>query len=146
MSNTTFNNIKVSDDSGKLILPTDKKLRESYFSVLKQIYILKIDVFWFHEIINFISIYCGVDIDTAKKRAKQLVRFGLIEYISSSVNGHRYIVRIYIKDYNNRIYILDDFDLFCRIIPDQVPTIVEPDMCLIQKYKNKSLLGGYFDE
>lgn len=122
-----------------IVLPKNEGLKDAYVALIKSMYLEHQEDFWLTEILTMISTECGVTIETAKDRCKQLVRFGLVKYLYSSLGGHRYIVLAYSKQDDDVRYV-DDWGRFNRLIENQFDNLVETDLMKISKSMNS--LGG----
>lgn len=124
-------------DKDSVVLPVNSGLRDAYVAVLKSVYFEHCDNFWLSELINIVAADCGVSVETATDRCKQLVRFRLLKYLHSSLSGHRYIVLVFCR----RGEVLDetpvsDWDEFNRLIGIQFSNSVETDLMKIRKSMN----------
>lgn len=118
-----------------IVLPVNTGLREAYSALLKSMYVEELDDFWLDDIINTISLDCGISVDTAKDRCKQLIRFKLIKYIYSSLCGHRYRILVFFKN-GEAVHHVDSWDLFEQLIKGHFDAIVETDLLKIRKSMN----------
>jgi len=123
-----------------IIQPANSGLRDAYFAILKEMYAVQQDNFWMQDIVDIISLDCGISVDTAKDKFKQLARFKLLKYIYSSLSGHRYIVLVFSKNDENEnkdvpAYI-DSWFKFNRLIENQFPALVEDDLVRVRRSMN----------
>lgn len=104
------------DFDEKIVLPVNAGLRDAYLAILKSVYFEHRDDFWLSELISMVATDCGISIDTATDKCRQLVRFRLLKYLHSSLSGHRYIVLVFSKrDGAVGKEPLDDWDEFNRL-------------------------------
>lgn len=129
---------------GKLILPVNARLREAYIAILNSVYVHHKDVFLLGELQNIIADSCGMTFDTATSWCKQLDKFKLIKYLTSSIMGHQYVVRMYVKT-GEKIYLVDTWSEFDQIIMDQLNGIVESDLAQLCRSVNTLEESGLRD-
>lgn len=131
-------------EASKLILPAGPRLKTAYMATLKSMYIDHKDVFFLGELVNIIALGCGVSVDTATNYCKELDKFKLIHYQGSSIMGHKYAVRVYVRD-GGRIVHVDTWSEFDQIIMDQLDHIVESDLAELCRSVNTLEESGLRD-
>ena len=114
----------MEQELGKLIIPVSSRLRDAYIAILNSVYVHHKDVYLLGELENIIALECGVSVDTATNYCKELDRFKLIKYLTSSIMGHQYVVRVYVKT-GEKIFPVDTWSEFDQIIKDQLDNVVE---------------------
>lgn len=125
-----------------IVLPVNPGLRDAYSALLKSMYIEELDDFWLDDIINTISLDCGISVETARDRFKQLIRFKLIKYIYSSLCGHRYRILVFSKITTKddkevaEILHVDNWYKFYQLIKNQFKEVAETDLVRIRKTMN----------
>jgi len=134
----------VDQELGKLILPVGARLREAYIAILNSAYVHRKDVFLLGELQNIIADSCGITSETATNWCKQLDKFKLIKYLTSSIMGHQYVVRMYVKR-GEKIFYVDTWSEFDQIIMDQLNGIVETDLAELCRSVNTLEESGLRD-
>lgn len=121
--------------SEQIVMPINSGLREAYTAILKTMYLEEKEDFWLEEIVSIISADCGVSVDTAKDKCKQLIRFSLLKYLNSSLSGHRYRVVVFSKS-GEAVNHVDSWEQFEQLVKDQLGEIVETDLVKIRRSMN----------
>jgi len=116
-----------------IVLPVSSGLRDAYIAILNEMYACQQDNFWMQDIIDIISLDCGVTIDTAKDRFKQLSRFKLLKYTYSSLSGHRYTALVFSKDTEGVPVSINGWEKFNQLIEIQFAGLVEADLTRIRR-------------
>ncbi len=119
----------------QIVMPINSGLKDAYIAILKTMYLEEQEDFWFEEIVSIISADCGISIDTAKDKCKQLIRFSLLKYLNSSLCGHRYRVMVFSKSGENVNYV-DSWKQFEQLVKDQFGDIVETDLVKVRRSMN----------
>lgn len=119
----------------QIVMPINSGLKEAYTAILKTMYLEEKEDFWLEEIVSIISADCGVSVDTAKDKCKQLIRFSLLKYLNSSLSGHRYRVVVFSKC-GETVNHIDSWKQFEQLVKDQLGEIVETDLVKIRRSMN----------
>lgn len=129
---------------GTLILPKKPQLKVAYISILSSMYVHHKDVFLLGELENTIAIDCGISTNTATNWCKELDRFKLIKYLTSSIMGHQYVVRMYVKR-GSKLYQVDTWSEFDQIIKDQLDYVAEDGLAELCRSVNTLEESGLRD-
>ena len=121
--------------SEQIVMPINSGLNDAYTAILKTMYLEEKEDFWLEEIVSIISADCGVSVDTAKDKCKQLIRFSLLKYQNSSLSGHRYRVVVFSKS-DEAVNHIDNWKQFEQLVKDQFGEIVETDLVKIRRSMN----------
>lgn len=123
------------EEKEQIVLPVNAGLRDGYIALLKIMCFEGTDNFWLEDLVNIISMDCGVSVDTSRDKCKQLIRFNLLKYLNSSLNGHRYRVIVFSK-MGGTINRVDSWENFDRLIQSQFSGLVETDLVKIRMSMN----------
>lgn len=129
---------------GELIIPKKPQLKVAYIAILSSMYVHHKDVFLLGELENTIALGCGISTDTATNWCKELDRFKLLKYLTSSIMGHQYVVRMYVKK-GGKIFPVDTWSEFDQIIKDQLDYVAEDGLAELCRSVNTLEKSGLRD-
>lgn len=126
------------EEGSTLVLPSQAGLRDAYYATLRYTLTEGHNDHWLGDLITIISSDCGVNRDTAKNRCKQLARFDLLSFVSSSILGHKYRVMVFKKS-GKDVGLVEDWKEFSKIVTDSLKDIAEADLVKVHRMMKRGI-------
>lgn len=115
-----------------IVLPEQAGLRDAYLSALRLTLCEGHNDHWLGTLVDFITSNSSVTKDTAENQCKQLSRYGLLNFISSSILGHKFRVMVF-KKYGENVSLVSSWKEFNQLVSEALSKTVESDLLKVHR-------------